>query len=701
MINILLNDEYLDLYSDTNISLSWTTFRFSKSLKDQYTNNFTIPKTNKNVKILGIYSLLDEGDIIQFGDKLKHAIFQIDDKLINVFIQIVSISDTEIEICLYEDGFPAIEKDKTINDDFVDDNTTIYRWNKYSMTDYPDAFKKYDYGFDYNYKLAQRHPSIKIDDLFKEIDLKGYTMQANTMRDSWRVLSSRKIVCPQNKTQVLESNIDFKHSLEGGYLYLAGGQHITNDACKTANQKIKFNRDCTVQMDVYIAWATKDNYNNDSLIEVQVNGSRVRYISIFSRLHKQDYHKTGLSWNFKKDDEVSFYFPDFNKYISVSMVFALTISDYEITNQDYDTELEYTDRFPRINVVKKIVPNIEYTYFDFDGGVNPFVVNERFPRLSFSYFGLLANIPKIKLGDLLYSMQWLMGGKLKIDENKKILSFDNIEYKYDSTNEKFKPYSFVLDNIITASDVLGQKNYIDYKDNVSPIEIVNIDNKWLQKENIFHEVCFNNFLKNEIKQYSLEVNPDNNEVSVKFTDYNNPIIFNHIPNVGAEKIPLQTFGMDRIYKSKEVDFYVYGTTMNLLNTDTLYVDGRTYYIISGDIDIKNSTSRLRTILISTPILNIIEEGFEVRRDPRLTIGITFIVQSSTPLTDITLYYRKIGVSVNRPFTSTTCALTNNMSQTKWFSSYPTYFTLGDTIEYYIEAKNNNQSKSTTLKQIQL
>ena len=102
MISIILNDNELDLFENTEVVWNWKGFRFQTAIRDGYTNNFQIPKTMHNIQVLGVYSLLDSPDI-QFEGRLQPAVINLNGQIMPIYIQVVSINEKEIEICTYED----------------------------------------------------------------------------------------------------------------------------------------------------------------------------------------------------------------------------------------------------------------------------------------------------------------------------------------------------------------------------------------------------------------------------------------------------------------------------------------------------------------------------------------------------------------------------------------------------------------------
>lgn len=643
MIAISVGEYDLDLYESENITWSWTAFRFQEKLTDQYTNNFTIPKTDNNIKALDVYSTLDYPGV-QFGKKITPATITLNGTAINIFIQVVQITPLEIEIAIFEDSFNSLEKNVSINDQLKDNHTTILEWNMWSMTNYPSKFVSYNYGMEYHWQLAQRHPYLRLkQDILDKIDLKGYNFRWNYVNNDWKVLCSKKVVCPENTTQVLEMAA-FDQTMEDNLFTIQGGQHITNDASLSGNREVIFNRDCYSAMRIYYAYEKKGTTTQSQYVYLKINGVTMRIIITTvpgnQTLYGQGY--VDFSYNFHKDDKLTFYCDGTNKLRSCSMVVRMNNSAYEITADDYNIELEYKDRLPRLTVDKRVyvsVPN--YVYIEMDGNTHDGLQTE---RLSFAYFGQYCNLPKIQLCDLLYGLQWLIGGKLTEDRQRNELYFDPTEYTYPRAQRDQEKYLKEINSIIPASEKLGKKNYLKYTDNENPTPITTIDNTWLEEERTLHELKFHYFVDNKIKQYSVEVkeNIDITTVEspydifdVKFTNIEYPVIFNY--NNRVEPISIKPFELDNLWGSKEVELTFYGTPLNFREYDTLFVDGRTYYVISGEYDLKNNITKVHCILVpwDAPTIEItnIRDGVN-DGDVVLTVNVNSIL----PITEVAITY---------------------------------------------------------------
>ena len=649
MISIVLKDILLDLYSDIDITWGWTDFRFRDKLTDQYTNNFTIPKTENNIKALGIYSTLDSKDI-QFGKNLSPADFILNGESIPIYIQVISVTDNEIEVAIFEDTFSAIDKQKIVNDELIDDSSTILCWDMWSMTTYPNKFVSYNYGMPYDWHLAQRHPYVNLkSDILDKLDLKGYQFDPGIFNQyDWRILCSKKVVCPQNTTQVVQYRTIGK-SLATNKIPCRCSQHITNDASYEVEEGvITFNRPCSFDLEGDYLWQKKGTFHNDSYITLFISGQNVCQIRLTSA--NQDKAYKHFSWDnggnhflVNAGDTLYLQFEDADKFKSVSIVMDIEYKQYEITENDYNTELVYRDILPALYYVTNNATNPDnYNWSNMPmNGTSPWLWGGQMTlkRLSFAYFGQYCNIPKMKLGDLLYSLQWLIGGELKENRMKNMLYFDILPHIYPLSPYYNEIYMNEINKIEFHSDKVGKKNYIKYKDEEFPTAITTIDNKWLEEKKVWHEVIFHHFKDNVINQYSLDITDEEN-VKLNFNNIENPVIFNY--NNRVEPIPLNSFGMEKLWLSKEIEFSFYDTPLQFRENHDIIIDGRSYYIISGEQDIENKISTIKALLIQDivkyiEIVSIIPGGYP---NPPGTF-VVINIQSSIPIKNAYLEYQKL------------------------------------------------------------
>ena len=571
MILIKLQDGNLDLYSNETIQWSWTTFRFAGAIKDPYTNDFSIPKTSNNLRLLNVYSILDAPSQ-RVKKTTTPAIFQQDNQLIPIYIEVNEVTAKDIKIAIFENSFLPNFKDKNLKDYFTDDSTTIWEWISNSMNESSDYFYPYNYGVTYNYNKAQYHASMPIHSILQEIATReGINIEA--IPYSYRLLASEKKVCPQNTRQALELDIRY---MEGNYYKLYGGQHITNDCSVEGPDHITFNRSCTATMTFYCIWRKKVTTTQNKQIDIRKNGQLVGAIFLNSGSKREG---TAIQFtttlNFHEGDTFSIYFPEANKFQCASVLVDITYSNYAINEDDYGVDLRYVARRPGLDYYD----GSTHTLYRAIGntitiGTDHLVM----PKLAFSYFGYWTNVLDITMGELFYELQWMFG--------KKVL------YDYDRIYFSDQPVASVVEGEITEinpnSSYVGQKNYIRYMGQDTG-EVTTIDNGWLEEEKDLHRSIFEFLPNNVVNQYSVD-----DEGKYTFNSISNPVMFRWMgSSLGAQLPEIRKLGMDGLRQSNEVKVKLLNPSPNITNVDVIYLDGREMFVIGGE---KNDRSIILTAL---------------------------------------------------------------------------------------------------------
>lgn len=603
MLSIILNDNELDLFEDSEIVWQWTAFRFQTVLRDAYSNNFSIPKTNHNIQVLGVYSILDQSDI-QFEGRLQPAVMNLNGTIMPIYIQVCSINDKEIEICIYEDKLiytikgSKLENVKDSPENFYNIDTgvftpkSIFEWNRYSSEINPDIFKYYNYGATYNPYFANIHPSIKLNDILDKIG-EQHNVNIQHFSDLWRVICTKRTVCPENKTQVLEFNT--RGALEDNTFTVFGGQHVTNDTDFSGMTEITFNRHTEVDIDIWYCWNRKNTTTNSYKVWVVKNDDDIAEIVLNSSAYHSDYGNRFIQATFEAGDKLKFQCWHGNKYKNISFVVKMTHNNYDITEDDYGEELLYKGRRPRLQSYSDT--NDDYTYIEFNGSYNHLQTES----LSFSYFGLWCNIPKLTVGELLYSLQYIMNARCIQREDT--IFFDqfvdrNSEVAGEMTSLKFH------------SSSVGKNNYLRWKDGKEQSPIVTFDNEWLQNEKVWSQNCFK-WIKNDrvVPQYTMEINEDaemdlnnpeaylNELIKYNYDDFDEPVLLFFLPPHN-QPATMHTFGLERINNCKEVSFTLTDFPPEITDLDTIYVDGREYYIIEGEKNFKTGQTTIKALLLT-------------------------------------------------------------------------------------------------------
>lgn len=588
MVSIILNDNELDLFEDTEIVWQWTGFRFQTAIRDGYTNNFQIPKTLHNVQVLGVYSLLDSPDI-QFEGRLQPAVMNLNGTIMPIYIQVVSINEKEIEICCYEDKLMYWIKGKGFSK--KDTALTIYQWNKHSVNIYPGEFKIYNYGENYDTRYAQVHPSIRLNEILDNIGAENNISFSHTS-DLWRIICSKKTVCPENKIQVLEFN-GGPGKLEDDKFTIFGGQHITNDVAFTGSDTITFNRHTEVNMKIWYSFYRKSTLHSKTSIFLYKNGQHLTHFDLPSDSYQCHYGYVTYNLTFEEGDTLFFLFPNSNKYKSVSCVVRMLHSNYDIEDDDYQSEeLLYKDRRPRLTTYNPDINALETEYTYFDGGTYHGIATE---ELSFSYFGRWCNLPEIPIGDFLYSLQYILSIRCVAKEDNTIY-FEPFVEKSEEIEGEMKKLNF-------HSSMCGKKNYVKWKDGGDDQPpIVEFDNEWLQDSKTWSENKFAWIKQNRVvKQYTYKIDQPNDTseqpvVSYEFEEIDGIVMLFFLPPHNQTPV-LHYFGLDRINNCKEVEFELTEYPPNITDLDTIYVDGREYYIIEGEKNFKTGVTTIKALLV--------------------------------------------------------------------------------------------------------
>jgi len=611
MITIQMRNGMLDVGSEQDIAFSWKSFRFAEGLRDQYTTDIELPKTANNIKILDCYNLLDSPNQL-YGNQIQPAILTVDGRMTNCYLQVVSINKTTITVCLYENTFPMSIRDKNIARMFEDDNSTIIAWNTNTLTAYPNWFKEYDYGMPYDTQYAQLHPSKKLDDLLPVISNKINT-SIPSIRPNWYVLATGKYLCPQNHKQYVEGKMD-----SSNIFCIMGGQHITNDleysASITSNDKIIFNRDCNVSMNIWISWKAKNNGYKIPFVVNQWHYDTHTNTSYEYQLNGLDYTNDitigSATFNIKRNDHISFFIPDGDRFDMVSCLAELDITDYEITEDDYYQDMQYVSRLPKLVVYQYGGNSYEDWYFDgssYDLGWHRRGTSNTLHRYiqttwsSFAWFGYYANIPEMSVADLIWGIGWLLGRKPV---------FSNGELEWVDVDTSLTLTNAYISETRPASNYFGKKNYIKWKNDENAEPISEIDNIWLEDRRILHESPFAKTTRlgqwsGIVPQYSNpEYDSENGEYNCDFEDVGF-VIMENATNTGniqvispyIRTIPLQTLGLESITSTVEVTIESFDIPTE--PTDFIYLDGRKFFTIEGNVDLVNKKSTITALLVPT------------------------------------------------------------------------------------------------------
>lgn len=472
----------VDFPQDEDFTWSWQTPFWSNGLRKAWSTDVTIPKTTGNLHALQLSNPLDG----YRGEKIPGFI-QIGGRTLDVDVVVGSISDEGISISLYERIIDEKILQKSLKSWFKDDNSTIYKWYSWAHTDYPEIFRNYVYGMDFNRSAAQRHPSCHLNPMIEHVNqVEG--IQLPLVPDTWCALSTGKKVCPQNTIQMMEVYC------EDSECKARGGQHVVNDLKFTnPTTGIYFNRGCKARVTVWVSFDKKGSVTTDSWFRIiydyndsttniptqtwdvtiptsqYANGVWMRSFDLTSLQHGDG----TMSFKFGNDGIGD------GKFNVLNAVLRFEYYDYDDSDEDTE-ELQYIPRRPRLLVTSNDgwfkVGGVEYTgvnerYIDFDGKLCYYHYNRTghvgehltmsfgTEDRTFSYFGLYWNLPDITIADFLYSTAILQGKKASW-KNGVVVHGDLVQKTLDEMfGEVIEEKNIIIDNI-TMNDTLGMENFI-------------------------------------------------------------------------------------------------------------------------------------------------------------------------------------------------------------------------------------------------
>ena len=624
VFNIQTQNGALDVFNQ-DISWEWTNIRFAEGLKDSYSTDMEIPKTNNNCAILGISGLLDSTQQL-FGTHLTPCVLSINNEMMDIYLQVVSINEDTITICLYQRTLPDKVFGKMLRSFCHDDINTIWVWSVNTLTAYPQAFPTYNYGNMLRPNLAMRHPTRKLNDVINDINstLQDFTLP--TVYDSLMLMGAQKKVCPQNSRQVIE----FASTGNSHNLVLAGGQHITNDldgwdghskVMASSTTEFTFNRSCTATIHGYVSWGREITTGlNTFLVSIMRNGV-FEYgwqINTTNLGRRNGLVQSTITMAINSGDIISMRIDSpttnnaYNKFQLLCGVLDIEYSDYAITDDDYGTDLVYCYRHPTL---KQWFPDNTIYEHPFDGRTEDFYIynwdgslnlndtfSMSFPWRGISYIGYWCNIGDITLKELYFGLCWMYEQKPK----RELRTMQLIPANATTILE-----NAVVSEIRPSSDKLGQTTNVTWSDSEHPETLVNIDNVWLSETVTRHESPFVYVEiagggQARVRQYTITSSYDEDGKTVWECEYEEPegavlLTYGQYGRLHRWGLlpppPISKMGIDKLTQCMEVEMKSFDN--DVADKDFIYYNGRKFMVVEGSTDLNTKESTITALLIPT------------------------------------------------------------------------------------------------------
>ena len=611
-ISLYLNGQSLDVYSQ-DIEWSWKNIRFSDGIADQYSTDISLPKTLKNTRILELSGLLDSTTQL-YGPQLTPCTLTVNGTIMDVYLQVVDITEKEITICLYERTLPTEVRNIEISRIREDDDSTIIAWNTNSLVAYPNWFKKYHYGIPYDPKYAQYHPILPANTIIDNI-ANTHNISIPHVSDDWYIMATKKCVCPQNTRQTMEG------VYSDGKFHIMGGQHITNDLelCYGLSDKdrITFNRSCKVEIDLWISWQAKaaSGYRLPFVVnhwQAATGTNNTQQFNLRGDLYTNYVDKVSYTFYVDINDHISFGVVNGDRFVMTRCLADMRITEYDITEDDYGIEMKYISRLPRLVVYS--YANGGYYYWYFDASEYDLDWHERgvtgtkhkwVPTVwtSFAWFGYYANLPEMKFSTFLWGLCWLMGKKVKVLNNElESADIDDSVVLEKATITKISP----------LTDYFSMKNYLRFDNQEAAPVLTSIDNSWLEAEKDLHKSPFG-YIKNlsqfrgQAMQYeNPEYDDENKEYSCDFNDVGFLVWWNvtrqgniQVISEYIRDIPINSMGLDKITQTMQVEIET--NDICLKDIDYVYYNGRKFIVVEGSTEFETNNSKITAMLVPTDI----------------------------------------------------------------------------------------------------
>lgn len=646
-MEIYVDGQQLDVYANQDVQLDWVNIRFAESaIPDEWSTDIEFPQTQRNIRLLEAYGLLDRGPIYHHQVPCSVLVKEIS---YDGYLHITSFTKDTITATVYLLTIPYSLYDKELRDYYpADDNTSIFRWDRMTPfavggTNDIDIYR-YDYNSDYYSNInAQLHPSVRAEKIMELIE-NAENITLPDLDSDLFLTATKQVVSPYNKIQCFAARVRGNDAYGGQPLPLIGGQHITNDfKCswsykdfkwnqawtdwnlvetyidqthRATNDTITFNRNCSCRIWVYgntdrATWNVHIYRNNEDLTYNYLGGTNLYRIP-------NGHNDQSPSWNV--NDCLSVYLAYVTFQAGDTLKFRLGISsgsaldttanlsimldyiDYDVTDDDFETELNYYPmQFGLGYSYLNQVGTVSTDGFRQQGGTG-FGTNG-FLDHSFCYYGLWANMGSCSIREFLTSMCWVHNRKLKLER---------YDLSFQTADQSKVLEQGNITEIDTTSDKLAKRNEIKYKD-ANLYTWWNIDNDFLEAEKTIFESVFSTSIRFYgmacVEQYKFEAamtEPNSSgqsfveDIKVSLNDFD--FLLFRLVNNGyqwqLQRAPeLTDFKLRDITSTVTAKIETYDEDVK--DKDYVYYEGRKFLVTNGSVNVETGLNELDCIEIPT------------------------------------------------------------------------------------------------------
>lgn len=533
--------------SKTLVGVHWANMRFSDAFQDAYSTDFELPMTAKNMRLLDVFSVLSRN-----GDPYASMVaccVVIDGLSSDGLISVDGVSGELIRCTVYFAQLPTALSESV---------TRIVTDNADTIVDFTDRTLEGDSRVgEVNYTLYQTagniiRPNVKLSYLLSRLTA-ATGINLPTMPDTLRIIGSRQVVCPQNTVQVLD--LDWGDT-SGTWRMV--GQHITNET-STDEVMMQQNRPARVEIS---AWVHTAIISGSAIVALQASedGSTWTTRPLQSGGVGTTTHTT-LQMTMTSQTKWRVQCSGWQGRI----VLVCRWSNYTITDNDYDVPLAF-DR-------------------DADYSLPSWVGEDA----SFVYYGVLANLPTFTARELLSSLAWMMGKRIRVTPFAVELVDADVSKSIEAR----------IDSVEFGCDKLGRTIKIESA-NGETLASASIDSAKLQDTTTLHKSIFARL--QGVSSWNI-VNVDfysNNGDGWAAQDYNGGVALGVLTTHSSGTLYLQPWGdwsmlgIDTLRRVTMIDAV---TLDEISGCDYVYIDGHKYMLIEGDRDEETGLTNFKCLLI--------------------------------------------------------------------------------------------------------
>lgn len=548
-MRIRVNNEWLDM-AKTLVGVHWANMRFSDAFQDAYSTDFELPMTTKNMRLLDVFSVLSRS-----GDPYASMVaccVVIDGLSSDGLISIDGVSGELIRCTVYFAQLPTALSEPV---------TRLVTDNADTIVDFTDRTLEGESSRvgEVNYTLYQTagniiRPNVKLSYLLSQLTA-ATGINLPTVPDTLRIIGSRQVVCPQNARQLIEWSV----SSYTNYEISRHGQHIANEV-DTTNKWVTINRAATLALSLY--WSTTAAISGAmARIQISSNGGQ-NWANIQDvPLDGSERQPVAFSVALQSGDIWRILFIGW----SGTLMSICDYSGYEITADDYGVPLVF-DR------------DADYSL--------PSWVDE---DASFVYYGVLANISTFTTRELLSSLAWMMGKRIRFTPFAVEMVDANVSKFIEAR----------IDSVDFGCDKLGRTIKIESA-NGETLASASIDNTKLQDTATLHKSIFARLQGVDSWNIVAVDFYSNNGDGWAAQDYNGGVALAVQTVHSSGMLYLQPWGdwsmlgIDTLRRVALIDAV---TLDEISGCDYVYIDGHKYMLIEGDRDEETGLINFKALII--------------------------------------------------------------------------------------------------------